>query len=167
VIVATLSALVIAGSVAAYVVYARFAAAPAPVVAPAAEPAPAPAPVAPPPTVVPVPAAPPVVEPAPAKAGITLSVETEPTGAVLFKNGFQVCDSTPCAVEADPNEQLLLEAKSGPLKGSMKVLAQKNQTVSIKLGIATVYRKPVEKAPAGPKMCEVDVGGLKILRACN
>jgi hypothetical protein len=33
-------------------------------------------------------------------------VTSEPEGATVLKNGFQVCDSTPCEVLAAPNETL-------------------------------------------------------------
>ncbi|HVJ15341.1 MAG TPA: serine/threonine-protein kinase [Polyangiaceae bacterium] len=131
------------------------------------EPPPAPPPppvVAPPPTsaeTTPTPSAAPapsaVVSPA---TGFRLDVVTDPPGATLTKNGFQVCDQTPCEVTAAPNETLELEAKKGALKGTAKVLAQRDQRVSIKLAGAA-------KAPAGPRMCEVEVDGLKILRPCQ
>jgi eukaryotic-like serine/threonine-protein kinase len=99
-----------------------------------------------------------VVTPA---TGFKLDVVTEPAGATLTKNGFQVCDQTPCEVMAAPNETLELEARKGTMKGSAKVLAQRDQRVSIKLASAP-------RAPApGPKMCEVLVGDLKVLRPCN
>jgi serine/threonine-protein kinase len=100
---------------------------------------------------------------APASA-IRLDVASEPTGATLSKNGFQVCDSTPCEVLAAPNETLELEASKGALKGAVKVLAQRDQRVTIKLaGAAPTRRAPAEAA----QMCEVEVDGLKILRPCK
>ena len=97
-------------------------------------------------------------------SGIRLDVSSEPTGAVLLKNGFQVCDSTPCEVLAAPAETLEFQAVKGALKGSAKVLAQRDQKVTIKLSGANNAGPP---KPAGKRMCEVEVDGLKILRACN
>jgi eukaryotic-like serine/threonine-protein kinase len=89
---------------------------------------------------------------------IKLSVRTEPAGAVLKKDGFQVCDSTPCEVELNTGDAVQLEAVLGNRRGLTKVLAQKDQSVTITLkGPAT--------APKA-KLCEVSVGGLKILRPC-
>jgi hypothetical protein len=85
-------------------------------------------------------------------------VQTEPPGAVLKKDGFQVCDKTPCDIELQLGDGVQLDAELGNKRGSTKVLAQKNQTVTITL-----------RAPSGPKkekLCELDVGGLKILRPC-
>jgi hypothetical protein len=98
-------------------------------------------------------------------SAIRLDVSSDPTGATLSKNGFQVCDSTPCEVLATPNETLEFEATKGALKGSAKVLAQRDQKVTIKLGGGAA---PVKHADTGaPRMCEVDVDGLKILRPCK
>lgn len=93
-------------------------------------------------------------------SGIRLEVATEPAGALLFKNGFQVCDSTPCEVLAAPAETLEFQAIKGPSKGSAKVLAQRDQKVLIRLSA------PAAKADR-PRLCEVEVDGLKILRACR
>lgn len=92
-------------------------------------------------------------------AGVKLEVATDPPGATLMKNGFQVCDQTPCEVTAAVNETLELSGEKGPLKGKAKVLAQKDQKVTIKLAA------PVA-APPKQRMCEVEVDGLKILRPC-
>ncbi len=120
---------------------------------PAATPvAPEPPPAVPPNPVVPA-AAPP-----PANA-VKLEVVTDPPGATLMKNGFQVCDATPCEVTAGVNETLELAGEKGPLKGKAKVLAQKDQRVTIKLAA------PVAAAPK-TRMCEVEIDGLKILRPC-
>jgi serine/threonine protein kinase len=94
-----------------------------------------------------------------APAGVKLEVITDPPGATLMKNGFQVCDATPCEVTATVNETLELSGEKGPLKGKAKVLAQKDQKVTIKLAM------PVA-APAKQRMCEVEIDGLKILRPC-
>ncbi|MET0793748.1 MAG: serine/threonine-protein kinase [Polyangiaceae bacterium] len=134
--------------------------------------APPPVPVAPPPS-----ASAPVVSPAvsaePANAaeatvaptsGIRLAVSSEPSGATLLKNGFQVCDATPCEVLAAPAETLEFQAVKGALKGTAKVLAQRDQKVTIKL-VGPGSGAPPK--PAGQRMCEVEVDGLKILRACK
>jgi tRNA A-37 threonylcarbamoyl transferase component Bud32 len=100
-------------------------------------------------------------EPAPSTAapsGVKLQVVTEPMGATLLKNGFQVCDSTPCEVSATLNETLELEGLKGGLRGKAKVLAQKDQKVTIRL---------LGAAPAPKRMCEVEMDGLKILRPCQ
>ncbi len=97
--------------------------------------------------------------PAPAPNSVMLEVQTDPPGATLMKNGFQVCDATPCQVTASVNETLELSGEKGPLKGKAKVLAQKDQKVTIKL------TAPVA-APPRARMCEVEIDGLKILRPC-
>ncbi len=99
-------------------------------------------------------------------SAIRLDVSSDPTGATLLKNGFQVCDSTPCEVLATPNETLEFQAAKGPLKGTAKVLAQRDQKVTIKLNAASAPQPPKHDAPAS-RMCEVEVDGLKILRACK
>jgi tRNA A-37 threonylcarbamoyl transferase component Bud32 len=91
---------------------------------------------------------------------VKLEVATDPPGAMVSKNGFQVCDTTPCEVTAGINETLELQAEKGTLKGKAKVLAQKDQKVTIKLAA------PVAAAPKPASMCEVEVDGLKILRPC-
>ena len=87
-----------------------------------------------------------------------LEVTTDPPGATLTKNGFQVCDATPCDVIADLNETLELEAAKGALKGKTRVLAQRDQKVAMKL---------VGPGKPPKRLCEVEVDGLKILRPCN
>jgi serine/threonine protein kinase len=122
-----------------------------------------PAPVAPPPV---APSAPVLVPSAPSLPAVVsnevkLEVVTDPPGAKVMKNGFQVCDATPCQVNATVNEPLELAAQKDTLTGKAKVLAQKDQTVTIKL-VAPV------KAPATPRLCEVEVAdGLKVLRPCG
>jgi hypothetical protein len=96
--------------------------------------------------------------------GIHLAVSSEPSGAILLKNGFQVCDSTPCEVLAAPAETVEFQALKGALKGTAKVLAQRDQKVSIKLVGAAPAAGP---KPAPERLCEVEVDGLKILRACK
>ena len=97
-----------------------------------------------------------------ASASVRLSVVTDPPGAMLSKDGFQVCDRTPCEVIAAPNETLELEATRDGLTGKAKVLAQRDQNVTIKLAGAAV-----KKGPAKPRLCEVEVDGIKILRPCQ
>jgi eukaryotic-like serine/threonine-protein kinase len=127
-----------------------------------AAPPPSPAvPVAP----APVPAPAPSASVAPA-AVVRLAVSTEPSGATLFKDGFQVCDSTPCEVTAAPNETLELEAVKGSAKGKAKVLAQRDQSVGIKLASAVAGPKPSAKTRE-ERLCEVEVDGIKILRPCK
>jgi len=143
----------------------RSGAAPAPAVtAEPARPAPSPAPTAasPPPTPVAAPAPTPAASVAPSN-GIRLTVVTDPAGATLMKDGFQVCDKTPCEVIAAPNETLELEGQLGALRGKAKVLAQRDQNVTIKL----VGAAPAAKGPPKVRMCEVEVeDGLKVLRPC-
>lgn len=105
-----------------------------------------------------------VAPPEPAKPEkFTLKITTEPEGAIVKKGDFQVCPKTPCDILAEPNEQLELSANKGAMKGSEKVLAQKDgQSVVIKLKGPAVQR-PTNTAP---RMCEVEVDGLKILRPC-
>ena len=101
-------------------------------------------------------------------SAVRLDVSSDPTGATLSKNGFQVCDSTPCEVLATPNETLEFEAAKGALKGSAKVLAQRDQRVTIKLGgPSAAPTKHMPSGPVAPQMCEVEVDGLKILRPCK
>jgi hypothetical protein len=98
----------------------------------------------------------------PPPSSVKLEVITDPPGAMLTKGGFQVCEATPCDVTASINEALELQAEKGVLKGKVKVLAQKDQKVTIKL--AAPVAAPAVK-PAKPQ-CEVMVGDLKILRDC-
>lgn len=102
------------------------------------------------------------VQPAP----VRLSVVTDPPGATVSKDGFQVCDQTPCEVFAGLNETLELQAAKGSLRGERKVLAQGDQKVSIQLAgprVRTARRPTISK----PRLCEVEVEGLKILRPCD
>jgi serine/threonine-protein kinase len=109
-------------------------------------------------------------------ARIALHVATNPSGAVVQKDGFQVCDATPCDVLATPNETLVLTAELGDRRGEAKVLAQREQNVSITLRPAAVRPKAAPRAAAprpssaptqAPALCEVVVDGLKILRPCQ
>jgi len=81
------------------------------------------------------------------------------------KDGFQVCDQTPCEVTAAPNETLELTAVKGAQKGGAKVLAQRDQRVTIRLSGAAIRPTPATRPSAKPQ-CEVMVGDLKILRDC-
>lgn len=105
---------------------------------------------------------------APAPSRIVLSITTEPPGALLFKNGFQVCDSTPCTLDAQSDEGIELEARKGTSKGTSRVLAQRDQSVNIVL-LATPqgFSRPAKRAAPKVKLCEVVVEGLKILRPCQ
>lgn len=108
-----------------------------------------------------------VVIPTVTDTQITLAVSTEPPGAVLFKDGFQVCDSTPCSLTVNAREAMELEGRKGSFKGVVKVLAQRDQSVSITLIPApTMARRPAKSSLTKSKLCEVVVDGLKILRPC-
>lgn len=116
-----------------------------------------------------------------APASITLRVVTVPAGAVVHKGDFQVCDSSPCDVTVQPNEAVELVAVMGNLRGTAKVLAQRQQTVAIRLGkagplvapgvpgttVATVPTSAGGRNVAPVPMCEFTDGDLKILRPCK
>jgi serine/threonine protein kinase len=95
------------------------------------------------------------------KATVRLSIVTEPAGALVQKDGFQICDASPCELEVDSGAAVTLVARKGGQSGQAKVLAHKDQTVLIAL------RAPAKKASAEKKLCEVTVDGLKILRPCE
>ncbi|HEY3493583.1 MAG TPA: protein kinase [Polyangiaceae bacterium] len=131
------------------------------VAVPEAKPAPPrEAPSKPEPVAVPDPAPHPTPAPAPVSTSIKLSVTTDPAGATLSKDGFQVCDKTPCDVLAAPNETLELHAVKEAFTGRAKVLAQRDQNVSIKLAAPP-------KKQQKERLCEVEVDGLKIVRPCG
>jgi len=124
--------------------------------------------IAPPPTPAPSPSLapppPPVVAPVPSADppnSVKLAVKTVPAGAVLLKNGFQVCDSTPCEIEVAPKESIALEAKKGALKGIAKVQPQRDQSVEIPLSA------PATQHPRTPQQVwcfrEVQKGEMKSL----
>lgn len=95
---------------------------------------------------------------------VSLRVETQPPGAVLTQDGFQVCDKTPCTLSANRDAALELSATLGAARGSARVLAQTDQTVTIALvAPRSGSRRP---GPKKPKLCEVVLDGLKILRPC-
>jgi len=155
------SAALLLGGIGAALTFRSKAPAPAPAVAepkPTAEPKASAASEAAPPQ------APSAVESAAAPSHVKLEVLTEPAGATVSKNGFQVCDSTPCEVLADVNETLELAATKGTLRGRAKVLAQRDQRVQIALAAPAAPPKP-SNAP-GTRLCEVLVGDLKVLRPC-
>jgi serine/threonine-protein kinase len=98
---------------------------------------------------------------------VTLTISTEPAGAVLFKSGFQVCDLTPCTLAVGAGEAMELEGRKGTFKGTLKVLAQRDQAVNIVLIPAPpAQRRPAKSEVSKSKLCEVVVDGLKILRPC-
>jgi serine/threonine-protein kinase len=95
---------------------------------------------------------------------VVLAIQTNLPGATLSKDGFQVCDQTPCSLEVERGAAVELVAAKGAARGTAKVLAQKDQSVTINLA----YPKASAKAKDGgkPGLCEVTVDGLKILRPC-
>jgi serine/threonine-protein kinase len=80
-------------------------------------------------------------------AEVRLHVQTEPPGAVLFLDGAQVCDKTPCDVLAAPHVTVQLEARRAGSLGKIRVLPQRDQSVSIALAA------PRPKAPEA-RLCE-------------
>jgi serine/threonine-protein kinase len=114
---------------------------------------------------------------------IVLHVKTDPPGAVVRKGGFQVCDATPCDIEAQPNEAVELWADHGDLRGNAKVLARRDQSVQIRLVRSASQagpRPPTANAAqtsvpgtAGGRtvapvpMCEFIEGDLKIVKPCK
>jgi len=136
-------------------------AAPTPELAPASIPGPDPAkaPLAPTASVPASAASAPVAQAEPKL--VRLAIVTEPAGAIVQQDGFQVCDATPCDLEVRPGAAVTLVARKGTQSGQAKVLAQKDQTVTIAL------RAPAKKPAPSQKLCEVTVDGLKILRPCE
>jgi eukaryotic-like serine/threonine-protein kinase len=165
-LVAALAGIVVAGGVGAWFLTHRGEGARATAETPSALAAVPPAPPAasPPASVVPVTQTAPPSSEAAVTPSVHLAVATEPSGAILLKNGFQVCDQTPCEVLAAPAETVEFQAVKGALKGTAKVLAQRDQKVAIKLQGAPISAAP---KPAAQRLCEVEVDGLKILRACK
>lgn len=109
-----------------------------------------------------------VITPGSADQQVTLTASTEPPGALLFKDGFQVCDSTPCTLTVNAREAMELEGRKGTFKGVLKVLAQRDQSVNIVLIPApSMVRRPAKSSSTKSKLCEVVVDGLKILRPCS
>jgi hypothetical protein len=115
-------------------------------------------------------------EEAPAVGGqspvVRLEIETVPSGAVVRKGEFQVCDASPCQLEVAVDEAVTLRASKGRMNGVARVLAQKDQKVTIVL-ISPKKRPSAPKSSPPPaketptKTCEVMVDGLKILRPCD
>ncbi|MCB9582038.1 MAG: protein kinase [Polyangiaceae bacterium] len=100
----------------------------------------------------------------PADPKVKLAVETTPPKAILYLNGAQVCDETPCEVEVDDNQTVELEAKLGGRSGKTKVLAQRDQKVPIRLAAPHVAPPPT-RPNAQPCYAEViDENGLKTLK---
>jgi serine/threonine-protein kinase len=96
---------------------------------------------------------------------VVLTIQTNLPGATVSKDGFQVCDTTPCSFEVERGAATELVAIKGSARGLAKVLAQKDQTVTINLVYPKANGKP--KEGARPGLCEVTVDGLKILRPCQ
>ena len=95
---------------------------------------------------------------------VVLHVRTTPPAALLLKNGFQVCDSTPCDLNVAADETVVLEARRGTLRGGAKVIAQREQSVIIQLTNPAPSR--AASTASKERLCEVEVDGLKILRPC-
>lgn len=99
-----------------------------------------------------------------AQRPVVLTVQSNLPGATVSKDGFQVCDQTPCTVEVPRGTALELVGTKGYARGVVKVLAQQDQAVTIQL----VHAKPAKKKePTNAGLCEVTVDGLKILRPCQ
>ncbi len=95
---------------------------------------------------------------------VTLHIVSEPPGATVLRSGFQVCDAAPCALEVARDLPLELTARLRDATASAKVLPQSDQTVTLTLKSSPA---PVSrKKKSDPKLCEVVVDGLKILRPC-
>ena len=101
--------------------------------------------------------------PPPVSTDVVIHVSTTPPGAVVLKDGFQVCDASPCDVLVEPGKGVTLSAKLGSKIGAAKVMAQREQSVMIALGGGGT--RP--QTPTQPSLCEVEVDGLKILRPCK
>lgn len=126
-----------------------------------------------------IPTPPPAITSTPTSAGstptattIALHIVTIPTGAVIYKGGFQVCDTSPCDIHVEADEAVDLTALRGEFRGTAKVLAQRKQTVQIRL--VKQARNNGIKPPSATSgrnvapipMCEFVDGDLKILRPC-
>lgn len=92
---------------------------------------------------------------------VRLHIVTDPPGAAVSKQDFQMCETTPCDLTVTRNEGIELSARKGALRGQMKILPQRDQTITIAL------TAPVAKPKATEHLCEVmTADGLKILRPC-
>ncbi len=111
-------------------------------------------------------------------AMVRLSVQSDPAGALVRREGFQVCDATPCEVTVKEGEPVELVAELRDLRGTAKILATADQTVKIRLakqgaapppkpGTAAPPATTTATEPPKPKMCEVLEGDLKVLRPCK
>jgi serine/threonine protein kinase len=96
---------------------------------------------------------------------VTLSVQSNLPGATVTKDGFQVCDQTPCTVQVPRGAAVELVGIKGYARGTARVLAQQDQSVNLLL----TYAKSGggKKSGGKPGLCEVEVDGLKILRPCQ
>jgi tRNA A-37 threonylcarbamoyl transferase component Bud32 len=92
---------------------------------------------------------------------VRLHIVTDPPGAIISKQDFQVCEATPCDLTVTRNDRLELTARKGAMRGEVKLLPQSDQTLTIALATPAAKPKPAER------LCEMDVGGLKILRPCK
>ncbi len=83
---------------------------------------------------------------------------------MLFQDGAQVCDQTPCSIVARPAETLELVARKGTATGRIKVLAQREQRVTIRLTAPANGPKP----RSGERLCErySEELGIKIAVKC-
>jgi eukaryotic-like serine/threonine-protein kinase len=110
------------------------------------------------------------------KATVVIHIKTIPTGAVVRKDGFQVCDSTPCDIKVRQDEATELQATKGAWKGSDKLLAQREQNITIFLKRTSITTPPRNSGTIGipaktvktaePKLCVRTNGDLKELYPC-
>ncbi|HEY8946301.1 MAG TPA: serine/threonine-protein kinase [Polyangiaceae bacterium] len=77
-----------------------------------------------------------------------IEIVTQPSGALVRKNGHAACAVTPCRIRARHGETVELEATSGRLRGGAKIVAQRDQTVKIEL------------TETGVRLCNVEVDGV-------
>lgn len=103
----------------------------------------------------------------PETAKVVLHVRTIPAGAVIEKDGFQVCDASPCDVAVDRGAAVTLSAKLGKASGTRKVLAEAEQVVIIGMVSFSPAPKASASGSSSQQLCEVNVDGLKILRPCG
>ncbi|HEY5962067.1 MAG TPA: serine/threonine-protein kinase [Polyangiaceae bacterium] len=96
---------------------------------------------------------------------VTLTVQANLPGATVIKDGFQVCDQTPCTVQVPRGAAVELVGTKGYARGVARVLAQRDQSVTLVLNYAKTGAK--KQGGGKPGLCEVDVDGLKILRPCQ